>query len=195
MPFVKRKKPKLPASYEPHECIVLAVDTAETSGWAVYAAGELVNWGEVDMMRPERSRDRWGVSGWDANRVCMHALVETGHDTGWPVVMVFERPFRGTTQGQWIGAWKLAFLHNGGHKNRIIGVYPASWRARVLRAANAPREQARKSEMDRARQESSSTHWIGPDAAAAICIGLWAVRSGDVAAKLPKKRTRKAEVA
>jgi hypothetical protein len=35
---------------------------------------------------------------------------------------------------------------------------------------------------------SKSADTVGPDAAAAICIGKWAIRSGEVLAKLPKSR-------
>lgn len=195
----RTKRVRLAPSYEPLNCIVLAVDTAERSGWALYVRGKLVNWGEVDMLRPERSSDRCGPSGWDADRVCLHALVECCHDNPLPVVLVFERPFRGNFQGQYVGSWKAAFMREGGSKGRMLGVLTSTWRARVTGQARANRDTARDGEQRRAKREIASldgSDWtkveVGGDAAAAIGIGLWAIRAGEVAKLLPKPRKPKA---
>lgn len=192
---MKRKKPKLPPSPTAHGCVILAVDTAQRSGWAVYVRGELVGSGEVDMLDPSKSTDQWGESGWNADRVCMHALWEASADWDAPytaAALVFERPFRGTTQGQWIGAWKAAWALNGGHKRRVVGVYPSSWRARVLGSgwARAGRDDVRRAELSLASDMAGRKP--GPDEATAILIGRWGAYAGEVGAALPKQRKRKA---
>jgi hypothetical protein len=197
----RARKPKLPPSVTPHQAVVLCVDTAERSGWALYIDGTLRGFGEVDMLRPEFSRDLWGVSGWNAARVCMHALWECSRQLA-DVVLVFERPFRGTTQGQWIGAWKAAFVAQGGRKAAMVGCYPATWRARALGSPNQKRDEARETEQQLAtqviRRDMPKLAGIraedvraASDAAAAIAIGQWAIRAGEVGAKLPKRRKLK----
>lgn len=194
--MTKPKKPKMPPSPTPHTAVVLAVDTAQRSGWAVYVCGELASSGEIDMLEPCRSKDMHGLSGWNADRVCLHALWEAASGRDWvapyaEAVLVYERPFRGTTQGQWIGAWKQAWTAEGGHKRRMLGVYPATWRARVLDrgASRAPRDVVRSMEMRKA--EAAAKHRVGPDEATAILIGRWASYAGEVGAVLPKRTARK----
>jgi hypothetical protein len=184
----RKKKPRLPASVTPHSCVILSVDTAQRSGWCVYVDGKYASSGEIDMLDPSLSTDQCGLSGWSTDRVCLHALWECAEYEGRPAVLVFERPFRGTTQGQWIGAWKQAWALNSGHKRRVCGVYPSSWRARVLGPgwARAGREQVRKMELAVAARIAGRD--VKPDEAAAICIGDWATKAGEVLALLPKRR-------
>lgn len=193
----RTKKPKLPPSPTPHPAVILAVDTAQRSGWAVYVRGELVSYGEVDMLDPSKSSDQWGVSGWNADRVCLHALWEVAFGLDWDApytaaVLVFERPFRGTSQGQWIGAWKAAWAANGGHKRRMVGVFPSSWRARVLGPgwARAGRDKVRARELEMAAAIAGRR--VRPDEAAAVLIAEGASKSAEVGARLPKQRNRRA---
>jgi hypothetical protein len=154
----------------------------------------MLSFGEVDMLHPERSADGSGVSGWDADRVCLHAITETGFNRPdyeeLPRVLVYERPFRGTNQGQWVGAWKAAWVREGGTERRVVGVYPSSWRARVLGkgAASAPREQVRAMETLMARKLADRA--VGPDEAAAICIGEWAARAGELVGLVRPTRSK-----
>lgn len=195
----KRPKVRLAPSYTPHECVLLTVDTAEHSGWSIRVRGELVNWGEVDMLDPSKSSDRSGEgSGWDADRVCLHALEECAFGNDLPVVLVYELPFGGTRQGQYIGAWKRSFIGAGGAKARMHGVYPSTWRARVTGLAVAERVIARRGDNARAQREIArspsgagqdwATIQVGGDAASAICMSVWAMYAGEVAKRLPKPR-------
>lgn len=169
----KPRKARPAASYAPHDAAVLAIDTAQCSGWAIYLHGDLVSRGEIDMLTPT------GLS--EANDVCLLALSYSA-----PGVLVFERPFRGTSQGGYIGAWRSAWVAAGGRKRAQIGVYPATWRARVLGSPCMTREAARAAEQRRALKETLGMP-VGPDEAAAVCIGLWAIRAGEVGAVLPKR--------
>lgn len=177
----RTKKPKPPPSVTPHECVVLAVDTAERSGWALYVRGNLEMFGEVDMLNVCRDY----IPPWMSP--CADARIYAESE-GLPAVLVYERPFRGTTQGQWIGAWKAAWKMEGPARAKNVGVYPATWRARVLGSGSLERSDARKREALIAAKLADEI--VRPDEAAAICIGQWAIRCGEVAAKLPKRKAR-----
>lgn len=165
----------------PHRAVILAVDTAERSGWALWVQGSLHAWGEIDMM---------GRGGASAADVCADAK-GLAADLAPDAVLVYERPFRGTTQGQWIGAWKAAWARELPTPHRMVGVYPATWRARVLGRGlhAAKREVVRPVEQSvaTALADAAQPGDIGPDAAAAVCIGYWATHAPEVAKKLPKR--------
>lgn len=174
----RAKKTHLPPSYDAHPCAVLAVDPGESSGWAIYVHGGLVASGECD------------VFGHDPEWVIGSFLACEG-----PHVVVVERPFmvRFGTQVA-VGAGDVIWRRHAeraGLGRRIVRVYPATWRARVTGMSNAKREAARAVEQEHAARVAGRA--VGPDQAAAICIGLWAIRAGEVAAKIPKKRVSKAK--
>jgi len=112
---------------------------------------------------------------------------------------VFERPFRGTTQGQWIGAWKQAWVAQSGRKAAMVGVYPSSWRSRVLGRGNLERNEARRLEaevaagvIDRDGTRTANGPFVRAtaDAAAAIAIGQFAIYAGEVGKVMPKRPLR-----
>jgi hypothetical protein len=174
----KKKKLRPPASPTPHDCWLLCVDTAEVSGWSIWRNGNLDSHGEMNVLRhsPEA--------------LLRDVFVRS---SGEPVVLVLEKPFFGTSQGQYIGLWKYYFLQVFGQarRRRIVSVYPSQWRARVLPSGGGRRDRdsARRQERAIAALEVDCRP-IGDDEAAAICIGLWARLAGEVAAKLPKKITK-----
>ncbi len=170
-----KRKPKLAPSFTPHDCAILAVDPGETSGWAIYNRGVLHECGECDVFSEAPSR-----------------VIDYLKTFPAPHLVVVERPFmvRFGTQVA-VGAgdviWRRA-AERAGLRNRITRVYPATWRARVTGKSSAKREEARAAEQARAERETGMS--CGPDEAAAVCIGLWAIRAGEVAAKLPKRRAK-----
>ncbi len=178
--MAKPKKQRLAPTYEPHDAAILAVDPGETSGWAIYNRGVLQESGECDVFSDAPSR----VIEYLKTFAALHLIV-------------VERPFmvRFGTQVA-VGAgdviWRRCAERNG-LRSRIVRVYPATWRARITGMSSAKREVARAAEQVRAVQETGAS--CGPDEAAAVCIGLWAIRAGEVAAKLPKKRAKKASAA
>ena len=173
--------PKTQPAAVPHGCVVLAVDTAQVSGWFVGARGAYVRSGEFDVLRYPQL----------VGEVCSIAL-ELGKLNALPVVLVYEKPFLGTSQGQYIGAWKAAWAAAGGVKSRTVGVYPSQWRARVLAGgwARAPRDQVRRMEAQVAAQVAGRI--VEPDEAAAVCISEWAARAPEVLAKLPASARKEA---
>jgi hypothetical protein len=166
----------------PHACVILAVDTARRSGWSLWALGQLLRWGETDVLV-----DRWVA------RLCAEAI-EEGRRHNMPVFLVVENPFRGTNQGQYRGNWKAAFVQAGGQAKRIVGVHPSVCRARVLggSASRAQRETVRKQEQAVALWWTQ-TKTIGPDAAASVCIGAWARLCGEIGKRMPKGGKGKAK--
>ena len=176
-PRASRPKPRPLPSMLPHECIVLAVDTAQVSGWCISVRGVYISSGEHDMLRHPQH----------AEGVCRAALEVARCNVGThgTAILVYERPFEGTAQGQYIGAWKTAWAAAGGVKSRTLGVYPSTWRARVLGPgwARARRDDVRPFELQVAKRVTGRV--LGGDEAAAVCIAQWASRAGEVLAKLP----------
>jgi Holliday junction resolvasome RuvABC endonuclease subunit len=122
-----------------------------------------------------------------------HFLRERG-----PHVVVIERPFVAkfgqTTMGTADHIWRKR-VEEAGLKRRIVRVYPASWRARVLGKgwASASRElvRARENVVASAIAEIDDSRKMHPDAAPAICIGKWACFAGEVLAVLPRLKSEK----
>jgi hypothetical protein len=170
----KRRKPPSRPSHVPHECIVLAVDTAAQSGFCITMTGAYETSGTVSIHTPgavQRAVDE------------AHALaLDHGYGTG-HVVLVLERPWGGNSWTQqalgaaryaWQHAWERRFA-----KKRVVRVYPATWRARVL---GGPSLEAERSV---ARAITRKRGVMTQDECAAVCIAKWASLAGEVAAVLP----------
>jgi hypothetical protein len=165
-------------SWTPHRCVVLAVDTAETSGWSIMIEGALVDCGEVNCLaEPER------VAKIVSGAQCWADLESM------PLVLVLEAPFAGNMQGQYRGAWRMCAAKVG--CRLVVQVQASQWRSRVLGLgfASAPRKLARKAEASRAHYDVMRAlgREPGPDEAAAVCIGYWATYAIEVGKKLKRK--------
>lgn len=189
MAKVKRrrvKKPRLPPSVKPHECVILAVDPAENSGWAIWDSGLLCEWGEADVFGE-------GPAG------VIDRALKLAADAGVKCVLVVERPFSRrigsggfdtTNVGAADKVWRER-AKRAGFSKRIVRVYPATWRARVL---GAPWHMAKRADVRRREQEIAplvvrehgfdEANPPGPDACPAILIGKWGVHAGEVGAVL-----------
>jgi hypothetical protein len=151
---------------------VLAIDTAEHSGWAILVEGELFDSGEVHMLRQAA----------EVRRVCERLRsVQSCEDL--PMLLVLEAPFGGLNQGQYRGAWRMAYAEAGGRL--VVQVQPSVWRKGVLGFTH-PRELVRQAERTRVLQDVARVHRRapGPDEAPAICIGYWATYAAEVGRKL-----------
>jgi hypothetical protein len=165
----------------PHPCVVLAVDTATTSGWAIYSCGVRLNSGEVDI------NDDAALLG-----ICNAAVKWSGELA---TVLVLERAYGGTkatieglamARKAWLIAWKKA---NGTKTaRRVVLVYPQQWRSPLGFRGKVPvamqKAYLRAHELDYPHREA------GPDEFEALLIGLWACRASEVAAVLPKGAKR-----
>jgi len=179
-----KRKPKLRLApvLAPNECVVLAVDTAKNSGWALYVRGKYHSSGEVGIMN----------HGALVGLVCIGAgeVMDAGLRSD-KYVLVLERPWGGgnhqieglgAARHAWLSAWCDA--HATKTPRRVLRVYPATWRARLFGRT----KQTTGSESSFALVHKRSA--AGSDEAAAICIGAWASHAGEVAAALfpaPKK--------
>lgn len=161
--------------------MVLAIDPAATSGWSLWASGRYVSSGEC------------GLKLADIARV-VNGSLQFAEVASIPAVLVLERPFKqkpgmkyaasGQGRESWRGCWQLG----GGVMNKIIQVYPSTWRAKVLPRgmANAKREVVRPEERKAAvdfviaNGNAPDDFVVGPDEAAAICLGRFAITAGEV---------------
>ena len=178
------------AVYRPWQAAVIAVDPGRTSGWALSVRGDLKAAGEVSGLDLART-----------TQVCAEALAVA---PDLPAVLVLERPFIHPRMSRANAAqtvagiaaaseiWRQGWSAAGGVKRRVVGVYPATWRAAVLGRGmgTARREVARQTEQRTARALAADAGLPGPvgsDAAAAICIATWGSRAGEVGKVLPKR--------
>lgn len=180
------KRPRLPPATVPHDCVILAVDTASNSGWSVWQGGGFYASGETRVMNHSELvavvKIAMGVAT-DANLTDKH------------VVLVLERPFAGNAWTQqslgaarhaWLSAW--CEYHGTKVPHRVVRVYPATWRSRLFRTTKHTLQM----EHDLGQAMIGASRVVGADEAAAICIGKWATLAGEVAAVLPKTRKKKA---
>lgn len=180
----KRKPSPVLASIVPHHCVVVAVDPGETSGWAIFVHGVLVDSGELPA---------------SSIRVIENVIEEArwiAASRELPLVLVRERPFGGTMGRNSSGAsrvWKACWDSADVVRSRSVAVYPSTWRSRVLGRGwgNRKREVVRPEEQ-RVAKLIAGKATVGADESAAVCIGRWACHALEVAAKLPKVRKARA---
>lgn len=178
----RAKKPKPPPTFRPWRCVILALDPAEITGWAVWSMGKIADHGEFKIYTDD------GVT--EVIRVVEIAKYYAAQlEVPW--VAVCERPFggfHGMGETSAVGYWKFAMRNAQLPLARIGHVYPSTWRARVLSKgmAGKPRDVVRAEELVRARSIAADVH--GHDEAAAIMIGQWATQAGEVGELLPKNQ-------
>ena len=179
-PRKRARKPPAVPSVKPHDCVVLAVDTARQSGWCVVARGKYHSSGEVNATNPGQLEAL--VS--HAMGACMDAGLNSMQ-----FVLVLERPTHGNRRtlvglGESHGAWKAAWVRSHGRKCRIVAVPAVTWRSRVLGNVRGPALPLL--EKEHARRFKGSID-VGPNEAAACGIAKWASHAGEVGKVLPKR--------
>lgn len=179
----KRKAPTAPAP-RPWKCSVLAVDTADNSGFSVWVDGTLVYSGEVET-RDTALLNK--IADWPSSHT-----ISAG-----PPVLVLEAPWGGSTETvvgmamareRWERAWRDA----GEAMSRIVRVNPSTWRAAVLgNIRGLKREQIREMEGRVARALlDSPKRVIGEDEAAAVCIGRWSSYAPQIGQVIGKRAVK-----
>lgn len=183
----KRKRPTDDGSLLAWRCVVLSVDTATRSGWAVRVAGRLTDSGELDTL---------DVSEID---YVLHTATRAAEHARMPLVLVLERPwggFQSSTVVAALGAarerWLAAWRRIGGSMGRVVSVHVSTWRARVLGRDGVGKSREIVREVERriaAAELTGSPHAadLGYDEAAAILISRWAARAPQVGKALPKR--------
>lgn len=180
-------------------CVLMAVDPGKASGWALtYVAPyepHLRTWSHG-------TTETW-LHRSDA---CTHAHA-IAHAIGQPLVVVAEtwRVSGGGKQGregraswntqtiaglgaQW-GLWLAELQRLDVPERRIVRVDTGTWGQVVLGRSRMTTEQRHAASRLRAR--SVLGHDVGPDEAAALCLGLWGLRSEKVAAAIGKRELRR----
>lgn len=162
------------ASAVPLRCVVLAVDTAANSGWAVCAGrDEYLAFGEADTLDAA------------ALAYIVQWAAASAASVGVPLVLALEAPFGGPVAmllglGAARERWLVAWRGGGQPRARVVFVQPAEWRAPVLgkRWARAPRAEVR------AHEQATAASIVGErtraDESAAILIARWGLRAAKV---------------
>lgn len=186
---VKRAKRSAPAP-KPWLAVVLAVDCASRSGWAICVVGKLCASGELDTLNTP------------AIEAVVAQALERAVTLGRPCVLVLEDIWGGSVstiaglgaaRERWLAVWR-ALAGKVGHKGKVVRVPVSTWRAAILGEGygSAERDQARPVEQSMARGIKGSA--VGPDEAPAICLGRYGAQAGDVG-KVIGERARKASLA
>lgn len=162
---------------------VLALDAARTTGAAFYARGQLRAWDEVDAHDPH------------ARHTLVSEAIEAANLRGLPLACVVETPYGGhmsaalsltATVALWRDTWRAL----GRPELHFMELTVGQWRRAVFGRQRMAREQARAREAHVALGYAyrdvprKAEQRIGPDAAAAICLGSVACRSSGVRARL-----------
>jgi hypothetical protein len=165
---------------KPWLCVVLGIDTARRSGWALSCKGAHVDSGEVDTL------DEPIIDLIVANAIDYAAAMKL------PVVLVLEAPYGGTVntiaalgvaRERWLRAWRNAEQSLA----RVVKVQPGQWRGPVLGArwTSAPREEVRSHEQMTAA--AFVGHPVGEDEAPAIHIARWGSHAARVGHAIGKR--------
>lgn len=198
-PKWKRIGPALVPEYagrrQPHPCVILGIDPAASSGWAIFAYGKYITSGVAKTQSEREYAVRLALNETLA-RIDMPK-----HD---PVLVVVAEKW--TRGGKWYaatmtgigaswGKWVAELERVGLPKRRIVRVYPATWRGAVLGIGgrNATTEICHRLAILRANTLHLKRHGatrMCSDEAEAIAIAEWGTLAREVADVLPKRRAK-----
>lgn len=177
----KRKRLTPEDSVTPHDCVVLAIDVAENSGFCISHFNKVFLSGECRYDNTARIIEAVAMA---------MALAELRMV---PCVLVLEKPFArnmetvlklGACRQAWVKCWTDNAI---GHKGKVVNAYLSTWRSKVLGPwgwkPGSTTEECRAMELK--ASELIGGALTTPDANAAICISLWARHAGEVARVLP----------
>lgn len=192
------KKPPPPDSYVAHDCVILAIDPGNVSGWAI-----------VSPRRATMDRDHVvsvfpGQTVWSGKSAegPKNAIVEMARDVSTddvkrPLVVVaetwttgnpvYDRRMRAATLlglGAAWERWRAALEEVGVPKSRVLRVNTSTWRAKVIggpmnRSTEEWKRLAHLHAQQRFPVRASSVKMVD-DEAEALCIAAWAMYAGPV---------------
>lgn len=179
----RRQPPPLPPLSSPLNAVITSLDSAKCTGWAIYVRGTLHAYGECN------ARDS------EARMRVLAAAVRLGTALAIPCALHIEIPYGGYTSTvlsltETATLWRETWRTLGLARDRCIERTAGEWRRLLWGASNMPRAQARALEAHVSRavvsrdMAGAATAPIGPDAAAAICIGQTIVRAREMLAVL-----------
>jgi hypothetical protein len=199
----RAKKPPPPDSYTPHDCVILAIDPGNVSGWAIVS--------------PRRSAvdAKQSVTVWSGrttagpkNHIVEMARDAATNDVMRPLIVVAEtwttgdpvhdRRMRAATMlglGAAWGRWSDALDAVGVPKSRILRVNTSTWRAKIIGGPmNRTTEEWKRLALLHAQQRfpvrAPSGQVSSDDEAEALCIAAWAMCAGPVGEAVKKAGKR-----
>lgn len=198
----RAKKLPPPDSYTPHDCVILAIDPGNVSGWAIVSPRRAA-------ADPKQSVTVWSgrVTGGPKHIVEMARDAAT-NDVMRPLVVVAEtwttgdrvhdRRMRAATMlglGAAWGRWSDALDAVGVPKSRILRVNTSTWRAKVIGGPmNRSTEEWKRLALLHAQQRfpvrAPSGKVTHDDEAEALCIAAWAMYAGPVGEAVKKAGKR-----
>lgn len=176
------KAPPPPPSFRAWACVILALDPATVTGWAIWVNGVYHRSGEFELWSGEGVRE------------CVR-VIDIARDIALslniPWCVQAERSFgghMGRKETAALGFWRFG-LYNAQLLPACIGlVYPARWRARVLPKGNASAKRKIVKSVEVAIAKKLTSHeTMGDDEAAAVGIGKWSTQAGETALLLPER--------
>lgn len=174
----KKKREPLPRLDAPVQCILLSLDTANVTGWAIRVCGLIESHGQHKLYTDD------GMKSTDA---VLDKLQQLRSATGLPIAVVSERSWggymgQGATMG--FGYWVRALRSINVPMKRFHEVYPASWRAVILPGFHDAERSIVRAEEQRKACEMVGALKLGGDEAPAILIGEWGAYAGEIAQRL-----------
>ena len=171
------------ATCTPLMAAVLNLDAARTTGAALYLRGVLRGFDEVDARDPR------------ARALLVRDAVNAAAVRELPLAIVCETPWGGHVSAALsltatVALWRDTWLAMHGDPYRFIELQVGEWRRALFGKRSLSREQARIAEGLTARAQIRAEcpvllrETLGPDAAAAVCMGAVTRRSSTVQERL-----------
>jgi hypothetical protein len=173
----QRRRVAAAASFEPLTAVVLAVDQARTSGWALRQSLQVLAIGTTTTARQRHDACRLAIERSVSAQLPALLVLEDHEDTAKhalrrrndeaPKANAKSILSLGAQAGRWRESWELA----GGH--HVVTVKPRVWRAAVL----GKYPHAGRSEWKRLAQQwaSATRRGLSEDEAEALAISHWAI--------------------
>jgi hypothetical protein len=168
--------------------VILGIDPARSSGWALWASGHIDAFGVCG-----HARDRQ-----DAVRLAQHAAA----DLDYPLVIVYERHTvgggarwnpetmmgMGEARGRWLEQLELA----GVKRSHVIGVTPGTWRRAALGASTGRMQRDGLKALAVQSCKARGYPVTNDDEAEAILIALWGAQASAEVRQLATRKRRAA---
>lgn len=167
-------------SWTPLPVVVLGLDPARVSGWAILVDGQLAASGTARSASERAQVVSTAQTASEAHQRRLVVVAERWLTGGWASFDAIAG-----LAAAW-GAWREALEIAGHPKRRVVRVTPQTWRASLL-GGRATREEWKRRAVWRVRAEHGIE--VSDDEAEAVLIGQWGSRSLQVARLLPKARS------
>lgn len=171
--------PLRPPTPRPLDAAIMMIDSAKTSGIALYVRGRLHAYNECNARDPR------------ARLQVLREFTTTATVRGLPYAVALEVPWGGYQSAALslhatAALWRDSWLQLEQRAELMVESTAATWRKRLFGNAKMPRDLARRVELGFAHQvvrrdiRDPYIRRVGPDAAAAICIGQVMIRSPEL---------------